>query len=343
VTDSDWVCLALGLALGAATGAALVMVLLQRPPRREIRVTVARDAVPRRATTLSADAFVTSPSEPARGGPADRRSVDRAVESPAWGIQFGVRLPDVGRAVAPPDGTATAFRQSLQIRTPVPSPDSAVAIAIRPGADLEAQAEPEADGVLAGKPAGPVLLRMLAGDHGAMVEILDVIAPPASAARRDWQVLLAGLASELAETAIERGVLAFPMGNPFWDALTVDQCRQVAGVLASMGFRFDGRSGWADRRGPSYRDLGQALAACGIDPRRIRAWPNSEDLANLWHGARAAPEDLVAEEAPDLDAGALVGLLGARADRLAGLWLAWDSVRTLLLSDRGGAGGEPAA
>src|SRR5215203_1397244 len=69
--------MALGLLLGAATGAALIVFAGTRLPRREIRVTVTRDAVPRRSETLSQDAFVTSAAEPARGGPGDRRATDR--------------------------------------------------------------------------------------------------------------------------------------------------------------------------------------------------------------------------------------------------------------------------
>ncbi len=77
MTASEFAFLALGLVLGVATGAALVVVLRARPPAREIRVTVEHDAVPRRAATLSADAFVAPAAGPARGGPADRDGLDR--------------------------------------------------------------------------------------------------------------------------------------------------------------------------------------------------------------------------------------------------------------------------
>ena len=77
MTASEFAFLALGLVLGVASGSALVMVLGARPPAREVRLTVERDAVPRRAATLSSDAFVTATAEPARGGPADRRREDR--------------------------------------------------------------------------------------------------------------------------------------------------------------------------------------------------------------------------------------------------------------------------
>jgi hypothetical protein len=74
VTASEFAFLALGLVLGVASGAALSIVVRARPPApREIRVTVTRDAVPRRqAATLSG----LRPEAPtmtvaARGGPAD--------------------------------------------------------------------------------------------------------------------------------------------------------------------------------------------------------------------------------------------------------------------------------
>ena len=76
MTASEFAFLALGLVLGIASGSALVVVLGSRPPAREVKVTVGHDAVPRRAATLSSDAF-TAHGEPARGGPADRRRLDR--------------------------------------------------------------------------------------------------------------------------------------------------------------------------------------------------------------------------------------------------------------------------
>ena len=67
MTASELAFMALGLLLGAAGGAALIVLFGTRLPRREIRVTVTRDVLPRRSETLSQDAFVTSPAEPARG------------------------------------------------------------------------------------------------------------------------------------------------------------------------------------------------------------------------------------------------------------------------------------
>ena len=72
MTASEFAFLAMGLVLGVAAGAALIEVLRARPPaRREVKVTVAQDAIPRRAATLADDAFVSTSAEPARGGPIE--------------------------------------------------------------------------------------------------------------------------------------------------------------------------------------------------------------------------------------------------------------------------------
>ncbi len=48
MTVSEFTFLALGLVLGVASGVALVEIIRARPPaRREVRVTVAQDAIPR--------------------------------------------------------------------------------------------------------------------------------------------------------------------------------------------------------------------------------------------------------------------------------------------------------
>src|SRR6185436_5737367 len=76
--SSELAFLGLGLLLGAASGAALIVVLGSRSPRREIRVTVTRDVLPRRSETLSQDAFVASPSAPAPSAPRSTRDGPRA-------------------------------------------------------------------------------------------------------------------------------------------------------------------------------------------------------------------------------------------------------------------------
>ncbi|MEW5990278.1 MAG: hypothetical protein AB1736_02890 [Chloroflexota bacterium] len=132
MTASEFAFLALGLVLGVASGSAIVVVLGSRPPPREVRLTVGHDAVPRRAATLSSDAFSIH-SEPARGGPADRRRFDRdaPTNDPPPPSPFGrpglPGLPVMGRTTAFSTATAGPPMGSA-IRTTVPSWPSAPAV-----------------------------------------------------------------------------------------------------------------------------------------------------------------------------------------------------------------------
>ncbi|TAL10591.1 MAG: hypothetical protein EPO00_04395 [Chloroflexota bacterium] len=120
---SEFAFLALGLVLGAASGAAVVIVLRSRPPAPEVRVTVSHDAVPRRAATLSSDVFTASAGEPARGGPADRRRLDR----PEGGADEPGTIPTPGHVesasqpgAAWPGRTSVSFGDAVTARAGVP-------------------------------------------------------------------------------------------------------------------------------------------------------------------------------------------------------------------------------
>jgi hypothetical protein len=324
VTASELGFLGLGLLLGAASGAALVVLSGSRSQRREIRVTVTRDALPRRSETLSQDAFLAGRSGPAPGGPGDRRWVERDMMRPVragaspdlGGVASGSMVesdePPLQPRIAPPD------------RTAVPSPAAAVAIAVEPEVDREL-AE------LLRSPGPPAALeRMLRGEHLAMVEVVDRIAGEDPWRRREWELLLGGLVEAMTEVAVRESVIDFPMGTAFWDALTVEQCRRVVAALSSMGYEYDGRSGWVGSRVPAYRELTIALADIGVDPKRLRAWPNQAEIAQLFVGARPAPEELLPAAGPDYAAADVRALVGERGPELGNLWLAWDAVRPLL-------------
>ena len=114
--------LAFGLLLGVASGAALVEVLRARPPAaREVRVTVAHDAIPRRrGSTLADDAFSRPGPEPARGGPADRRTDDGAIPLDSPDRRTPVRIGPTAQAVGIPisygeDPVLTALRASAAV------------------------------------------------------------------------------------------------------------------------------------------------------------------------------------------------------------------------------------
>jgi hypothetical protein len=392
MTASEFAFLALGLVLGVASGSAIVVVLGSRPPARVVRLTVGHDAVPRRAATLSSDAF-TAHNEPARGGPADRRRLDRdapANDPPAPSPYAGLGPP--GRPVMGGTRTFSAIADrpvgGLRIRTTVPSwptPTSPATAPLRPpGRDrpvmVDVPVEPErnpsidalriqavlaaeeaqargrlnatalletrptaegAEGAAQPPPAGgtedagtadatPAVIRILRGDHRVLLRTVAVLAGADDAMRRPWQAAVVGLAEAVIERAIERGVLAFPVGNPFWDTFTTSQCRAIAGALAATGFRFDGIDGWADERIPSYRDLTAAVAVAGIEPRRIRAWPTQEQIGALHREVTVAADEFLARQSPDLDLAAVRELAGARVAELELLWRHWDLARPVL-------------
>ena len=180
---------------------------------------------------------------------------------------------------------------------------------------------------------GAALERILRGEHMAMVEVVDRVAGEDGLRRREWQVLLSGLVQAMAEIAVDESVIDFPMGTAFWDTFTVEQCRRIVATLATMGYRYDGRTGWVGRHVPAYRDLTNAMAEVGFEPRRVRAWPNQTEIGDLFLGARPAPEELLAAAGPGYTAEDMQNLLGERALGLADLWLAWDAIRPVLFED----------
>ena len=317
LSGSEFAFLALGLLLGAASGAAVVFTFRSRPPSREVRLTVTRDVVPRRSSTLSSGSLLTRPGDPAPGGPADRRQTDRG--------PLGEE-PDRRAAVAVGPGTKTPLhdRGVGESRTPV-RVGPGVAVAIEPEVD------PAFERLRGPRVGGPLVSRILEGDHRAMLTALDSIAGPDGPTRREWEGLLAGLVEAIRERAIDLGILDFPMGAPFWDSFTIEQCRRIAATLALMGYRFDGRKGWTDGKAPSYHDLAAAVNEVGIDPRRVRAWPNALEMGDLYRDVRPATVDALAAYAPTLDPRPLRDLLADRGEGLDDLWLAWEPVRRILL------------
>jgi hypothetical protein len=337
VTQSEVAFLALGLLLGIAAGLAIVMVVRSQPPTHEIRVTVTRDAIPRRSTTLAADYVRGGPLGPAPGGPGDRRSVDRD--------------GDESRTTVRPDGLPVVASPALPWRSqPVPMAVGAAehggAIGIHPEPDrmlaglgiarLARSAPSDAssatlasalDAVPPDEETTPILPGLLAGDHRAMVRLVDAIGGPDEESRRAWDILLTRFVEAVRQRAIELGLVDLPMGNPFWDTFTIEQCRAIVVALASTGRRFDGRSDWADGQVPTYRDLSRALAESAIDPRRVRAWPNSLEIAQLFHGGGVAAEEALAAWAPTLDPDDIRRFLGDRDRGLDELWPLWDAVR----------------
>ena len=176
------------------------------------------------------------------------------------------------------------------------------------------------------------IIRMLRGDREVMTRVVATLAGDDEAERRRWQGMLGGLLEALIARSIEAAAFDFPLENSFWSPFTRSQARDVAGALASLGYRHDGFGGWADDRVPSQRDLSLAVGYAGLDPMRIRRWPSEAEMPDLLRDVTVAADEYVWEAAGGLTLGELVSLLGRRADGLAELWNEWGNVRPLLLS-----------
>ena len=124
-----------------------------------------------------------------------------------------------------------------------------------------------------------------------------------------------------------------PHGRPVLEPITLAQNRDIAGALASLGYRFDGLGGWVDARVPSQRDLSLALGYAGLDPMRIRHWPTEAEMVALYRDVAVAADEHLASSAGNLTLGELVTMLGRRADGLTELWNHWGRLRPLLLDE----------
>ena len=179
----------------------------------------------------------------------------------------------------------------------------------------------------------PRIFRMLHGDRAAMGAVVMSLAHDDPEARRRWQLQLTGLVEAIVADAIEAGYLEFPDDHTFWGAFTRAQNRDITQALSSLGFRFDGLGGWNDGRAPSQRDLSLALGYAGLDPMRVRNWPNEAATADLFRDVTVAADEYLAGIAGDLTLGEMVTMLGRRADGLAEIWNQWGRIRPLLLEE----------
>ncbi len=176
-----------------------------------------------------------------------------------------------------------------------------------------------------------LIQRILRGDREAMQRAVARIAGDDAEARRRWQAQLGGLIEALIARSIEASAFDFPIDHPFWSAFNQAQNRDIAAGLSSLGFRFDGFGDWVDDRRPSQRDLSLAVGYAGLDPMRVRRWPNEAETRELLRDVRVAADEYVAGAAGGLTLGELVTMLGRRADALTDLWNQWGSVRPILL------------
>jgi hypothetical protein len=181
--------------------------------------------------------------------------------------------------------------------------------------------------------ASPRIVRLLRGDRSAMQDAVAALAGDDPAERRRWQLALSDLVDAILADAISASALEFPTDHPFWGPFNRTQNREITAALSSLGYRFDGLGGWADGRYPSQRDLSLALGYAGLDPMRMRQWPTETEMASLFSEVQVAGAEHLAGAAGDMTLGALVAMLGRRADTLTEIWNAWGRVRPVLMDE----------
>ena len=179
----------------------------------------------------------------------------------------------------------------------------------------------------------PRIFRLLRGDRSAMTEVVTAMAGQDPDERKRWQLAVSDLVDAIVADSIAASALNFPETHPFWGPFTLTQDRDIASALASLGYRFDGLGGWVDGRIPSQRDLSLAVGYAGLDPMRIRHWPNETEMLELFADVTVAADEHLAGAAGDLTLGELVSMLGRRADGLAEVWNQWGRLRPLLLEE----------
>ena len=178
----------------------------------------------------------------------------------------------------------------------------------------------------------PAIVRMLRGDREARDRVVTMLAGDDRAAQAAWQLRMTALVDAIAARAIEACFLDLPDDEPFWALFGQKERRDIVEALSSLGFRFDGISGFADGRAPSARDMSLAVGYAGLDPMRVRVWPREAELGALFDRATVAAEAWLVTVTDDLALGAVVDALGHRAADLGELWDAWGRVRPLLLA-----------
>jgi hypothetical protein len=181
--------------------------------------------------------------------------------------------------------------------------------------------------------SAPRIFRLLRGDPSSMESLVARLAEGSADEERRWKLAIAGLLDAILADAIEHGFLRFPHEHEFWGPYSLEQNRDIARALASLGYRFDGLGGWVDERRPSQRDMSLAVGYAGLDPMRVRVWPTEHQTTELFQGVEVAADEYLASAAGDLTLAEMVDMLGQRADGLVDVWNNWGRVRPLLLEE----------
>jgi hypothetical protein len=173
---------------------------------------------------------------------------------------------------------------------------------------------------------------VLRGDRQAQLGLALRLAEETGIEAGRLQLLMIELRDQIAARALDEHFVGFPPEHPFWSQFKPTEAREVVSSLATMGYRFDGRGGWAFGRAPTAHDLALALSYCGYDPRALRRPAGQGAIDELWLGSDVHTEEYLGEKVPDLELGAMMKLLGNGAAGLGELWDIWGRLRPLLLS-----------
>jgi hypothetical protein len=200
VTASEFSFLGLGLILGLVTGAALVEFVRARPRSpHEVRLTVSHDAIPRRASTLADDAFISVGPEPARGGPADRRLIGTPMPAGTSERRTAVRYTPGSRVLVPSMAGAIPIAPGRDVPIPGTIMEPALPLAATPPARISGS-----NGELVGVPISSGEDRAMQGFREHAVEATGLGADKTAGvteASPPWDKRI-GPAGEVALTAI---------------------------------------------------------------------------------------------------------------------------------------------
>ncbi len=177
---------------------------------------------------------------------------------------------------------------------------------------------------------GTALRELLLGDRQPLLRFALLLAGETGLEPGRLQLLLVELREAIIAGALANHAFHFPAEHPFWSQFGQAGGAQVAGTLSSLGFRFDGRDGWADGRVPQIRDLALALSYASFDPRSLRRPAGQAAIDTLWQGTVVLPAEWLLQRAPQLELEAVVEALGQHGARLADLWAIWPQLRELL-------------
>lgn len=294
MTPTEIAFLALGVVLGVAGGAAVVVVFRSHASPHEVKVTVARDAVPRRASTLSIDAF-HSPSEVARGGPADRRSIDRDFpatnDPPRISELLGIRTPVLATGLigggpaqpaAPrrPEKRATmdlpmTLRAALPLRDHMADNPFGIRIAPEPDPDLASlrasMAVAAEQASLSGSPTAASILQPAAG---AATEVAVAPVLPVAPAEPAIRPILRGDRRALMRVVAALAPADRPVERIRWQRRLVELVDAITRAAIDDGMLIlpEGHRFWDPFDRDQTRDILRALAAHGHRPDGAGGW-----------------------------------------------------------------------